>query len=330
MRLLLAGVGSSRHAAEVAGHWWRRWGLEAEAHPATELADGEETFWPRRRGETPDSCLALVAVTQSGSTASVLRLLDEAGAAGVFRVVVTNEADSRGAKRADLAVVTRAGPEQAIPATKSFTAALMALRILGLDWAEAAGTLPLPRVESLRRDHGAILSGPESALRKAREAAEFADRPAGGPWFFLGDSSLRPLASEGALKMVETAVVPALALPSGELAHGPRTLLGPETPVVVLSEGGHPTPSEHRSLVAAREAGAPILRFTAGRRQKKRIAGTRRKDDEGILNLWSGRDVSVAPFSAAPLLQLLALYAGVRRGRNVDAPEGLRKAVKDD
>ena len=49
-----------------------------------------------------------------------------------------------------------------------------------------------------------------------------------------------------------------------------------------------------------------------------------------FLWLGAGAAIEVEPFQVPPVLQLLALYAGVRRGRDVDAPTGLRKAVTDD
>lgn len=322
--MLLAGSGSSRHAAEIASRWWRRWGLDAEAHPATELADREDPF--AGEGMAGGYPPALVAVTQSGATGSILRLLDQAAAAGVRRVVVTNEADSEAASRADLTLATCAGPERAIPATKSFTTALAALRILGLDWAEATGTLPSERRRAADFDTAAIPRTLDPGAVWTGQVSEFAALWPEGPWFFLGEGSLGPLASEGALKMLETAAVPALAIPSGELAHGPRALLAPTTPVVVLSEVAEPTPGEHRSLAVAREAGAPLLRFSEHAERTDAAA----EPVPITLELPHTHGVWLAPFVAAPALQLLALYAGVRRGRNVDAPEGLQKAVGDD
>ena len=113
------GSGTSRHAAEIAAAWFRDAGLSASVSPAGEI------HGPLRDHGCDG---ALIAVTQSGATGSVLRLLDRAEDEGIFRVVVTNEAESPAAGRADLAYVTRAGTERAIPATKSFTAALLALQ----------------------------------------------------------------------------------------------------------------------------------------------------------------------------------------------------------
>lgn len=306
---MFAGCGSSRHAAEVAAVWFRRRGIEAEARPATELADGVDGFGGDGVGRV------LVGVTQSGATGSLLRLFRRVGDAGAVRIAVTNEAGSPAAELADSAVVTRAGSEEAIPATKTFTSALAALRMLG---AEAAGE------SGSGAAAGGAVGAIEAGLDRAEEAAAFAEGVAEGPWVFAGEGALRALAYEGALKMLETAAVPALSIPSGELAHGPRALLGERTPVVVLSESAEPGASEARSLAAAAEAGAPVLRVAPG----PPPAAFRR---DGFTQFdCGGAAVELAPFFAAPVVQLLALYAGAALGRPVDAPEGLTKAVTDD
>ena len=271
-----------------------------------------------------------MAVTQSGATGSVLRLLDQARDEDIFRVVVTNEAGSEAVRRADLAYVTRAGPESAIPATKTFTSALLALRVFGIEWtaacgaagaaagrpgAAAAGMRELRRIPDLLRE--AIAQGP--AVGDFIGAVQ-ADRT----WFFLGSGRFLPLASEGALKMMETAAVPAIALRTEELAHGPFALINRETPVVMHSGAGPASPGEARSLRAVSDAGAPLLRLACAG-----AAGEAPGSEAGRTIRTTG-DPSLRPFSAAPILQLLALFAGRQLGRDVDAPAGLQKAVHDD
>ena len=262
----------------------------------------------------------LVAVTQSGATGSVLRLLDRAEAEGILRVVVTNEAESPAAGRADLAYVTRAGTEKAIPATKSFTAALLALQLFGREWAAVAGeTGKPPEMREIREVPGLLQGAIEHGPRLERFVRGVA---ADRTWFFLGWGPLLPLAAEGALKMMETAVVPAIALRTEELVHGPFALVDRQTPVVLLSEPGGVSPGETRALAALAEAGAPLLRMaTKDFPEKAR---------DGGCTLVSAGAPWLRPFEAAPVLQLLAFFAGRQLGRDVDAPAGLQKAVRDD
>ena len=124
--------------------------------------------------------------------------------------------------------------------------------------------------------------------------------------------------------MMETAAVPAIALRTEELAHGPFALINRETPVVMHSGAGPASPGEARSLRAVSEAGAPLLRLACAG-----AAGEAPGSEAGRTIRTTG-DPSLRPFSAAPILQLLALFAGRQLGRDVDAPAGLQKAVHDD
>ena len=265
---------------------------------------------------------ALIAVTQSGATGSVLRLLDRAGEEEIFRVVVTNEPESPAARRADLAYVTRAGTETAIPATKSFTAALLALRLFGREWTAAEGAAGNPAgMTGIRAIPGLLQRAIEQGPRLERFVGGLA---ADRTWFFLGCGPLLPLAAEGALKMMETAVVPAIALRTEELVHGPFALVDRETPVVLLSEPGGVSQGETRALEALAEAGAPLLRLATADGP-----GEAAHQDAGCTIVSAGEPWQ-RPFEAAPVLQLLAFFAGRQLGRDVDAPAGLQKAVRDD
>ena len=310
---LLIGSGTSRHAAEIAAGWFREAGLSVSVSPAGEI------HGPLRDRGCDG---VLIAVTQSGATGSVLRLLDQAEDEGIVRVVVTNEAESPAAGRADFTYVTRAGTETAIPATKSFTAALLALRLFGKEWAAVEGAAAdLPDVTEVREVPALLQGAIEHGPRLERFVRGIApDRT----WFFLGCGPLLPLAAEGALKMMETAVVPAIALRTEELVHGPFALVDRETPVVLLSEPGGVSLGETRALEALAEAGAPLLRLATADGP-----GEAAHQDAGCTIASAGAPWQ-RPFEAAPVLQLLAFFAGGQLGRNVDAPAGLQKAVRDD
>ena len=303
---LLVGSGSSRHAAEVAAGWLRQAGRSA-------LVSGTGGIRGRLRERVRGG--VLVAVTQSGETGGVLRLLGRAREEGIPRIVLTNEARSPAVRRANLLYATRAGTERAIPATKSFTTALLALRVFANEWACREEPDDLDAVPDLLRE----------ALGHAPRIERFvsglaADRT----WFFLGCGPLLPLAAEGALKMMETAVVPAIALRTEELMHGPFALVDRETPVVLLSEPGGVSPGEARALGALAEAGAPLLRLATADFPK---AAAHPEAGCAIVSAGAPR---LRPFEAAPVLQLLAFFAGRQLGRDVDAPAGLQKAVRDD
>ena len=84
-----------------------------------------------RRRLDLDGVLA-VALSQSGQTEEIVQTLAWAADCGATTVAVTNDADSPLAAAAELALVTQAGPERAVPATKSYTTQLAALVVLAL------------------------------------------------------------------------------------------------------------------------------------------------------------------------------------------------------
>lgn len=124
--------------------------------------------------------------------------------------------------------------------------------------------------------------------------------------------------------MMETAVVPAIALRTEELVHGPFALVDRETPVVLLSEPGGVSPGETRALEALEAAGAPLLRLATEQSPKSAAP------PEAGCTIVSTGAPWLRPFQTAPVLQLLAFFAGRQLGRDVDAPAGLQKAVRDD
>src|SRR5262249_8143390 len=73
-----------------------------------------------------------VGPSQSGRAPEIPRTLDGARDCGASVVVIPNGAGSPLAELADVALVTQAGVEQAVPATKTFTCQLVALAVLAL------------------------------------------------------------------------------------------------------------------------------------------------------------------------------------------------------
>ena len=146
-RLLLVARGSSDNAAIYARYL-------AEVHagmPGSLAAPSVATLYAARL-DLSDTLA--VAVSQSGSTQEIVDTLAWAGTCGAATVAVTNVPDSPLATGADLALITQAGPELAVPATKSYTTQVAALAVV---------------VDALAPAHGSLDAGfaavPEQAAR---------------------------------------------------------------------------------------------------------------------------------------------------------------------
>jgi fructoselysine-6-P-deglycase FrlB-like protein len=168
-----------------------------------------------------------VAVSQSGRTEEIVATHDWARACGARTVAVTNDGDSPLASRADLALVTRAGEELAVPATKTFTTQLAALAVLGL----ALGG---------DREGLDVLRGAPDAVARALGAAEAADELAERLTYVQqlvvsARGYAYAVARELALKLEEACYVTALGLSYADLEHGPIAVVDADTPALLIA-----------------------------------------------------------------------------------------------
>jgi glutamine---fructose-6-phosphate transaminase (isomerizing) len=119
--VVLTGMGSSFHGLNPlllqltnAGH-------------AAILVETSELIYYRRRLLTPDTLL--IAVSQSGRSIEIVRLLNENHRQAPI-IAVTNTADSPLGRRSTAMVLTCAGEEYSV-SCKTYVCALLALRFLG-------------------------------------------------------------------------------------------------------------------------------------------------------------------------------------------------------
>jgi glucosamine--fructose-6-phosphate aminotransferase (isomerizing) len=254
----------------------------------------------------------LVAVfSQSGRTPEVVTTATRLRERGARVVAVTNDADSPLAAAADLTLELGAGPERAVPATKTVTAQMIRAA------AVAAGV----SVGSSRSTTTTITGA--GLARLAPVVAEvLADRApvvaAVERWrghstlLVVGRGTAYAAALESALKVRETAGVFAQGMSSADLLHGPIAAVGPDTPVLVLDADG--PLKEDLDAIAERlvSTGAALIRWPA-------VLGERFRGDLGA-------DV-ISTVAATVRGQQLA-YAWARdRGNDPDRPSGLSKVT---
>jgi glutamine---fructose-6-phosphate transaminase (isomerizing) len=168
-----------------------------------------------------------VSISQSGRTEEIVATQDWARECGARTIAITNADASPLAERADLALVTRAGEELAVPATKTYTTQLAALAVLGLALAADRDGL-----EQLRAAPIAI----EQALGAAEAAEALADRLTYVQRLVVSARGYAyAIARELALKLEEACYVTALGLSYADLEHGPIAVVDAATPALLLA-----------------------------------------------------------------------------------------------
>ena len=319
--VLIAASGSSRHA-----------GLAAEIilEDLCELAVDVEyaSEYACRPAANPRNPSVLV-ISQSGETSDTLAALRYARATGHQTLAIANVAGSTMLREAAAAMPLAAGPEKAIPATKSFTCQLTAVYILALYEAQRLKTIGDAGIDRMIEELQAVPAQIERQLDRWREqTAVLAHRYADATTFlYLGRGVHYAIAREGALKMKETSYVHAEGYPAGELKHGPNALVSEHVPLVVIATVDEASAdSKHRY-----EKTVQLLEDM--KKQGARVIALANTGDRTIPALVADC-IEIMPASEHLLiipevipLQLFSYFMALEHGVDVDRPRNLSKAV---
>jgi len=268
-------------------------------------------------------------VTQSGETADTIAAQREALTRGVKTIAVSNVAEATIPREASAALITGAGPELAVPATKSFTTQVTVLYLMALFLARKRGRMTTEVTRSYLQRLLQLPDAIENNLRVWDELAEqFAQKQFQAEKFlYLGRGVHYAIAREGALKLKEISYAHAEGYPAGELKHGPNALVDEKLPVVVLATCDHHDPDSvlryRRTLDVMKEV----------RSRHGRLVTVATEGDKEITSITDDVFfVPAAPELLLPIvevipLQLFAYHVATKKGYNVDRPRNLVKAV---
>jgi len=264
----------------------------------------------------------VVAVSQSGETIDTLMAVRHARRSGARVIAVVNNEHSAIDREADTAVYTRAGIEIGVAASKTFTAQIAVLGLLGFALAESKSETATQAIEEEKR-HLALLPGRITEVLRdepqIRDLAETIHRAT--DVLFLARGSLYPIALEGALKLKEISYIHAEAYPAGEMKHGPIALIDEGTPVVFLlsKDVAYEKVLSNIEEVKARNGYVIVVTDVEKEPGLDRCA-------DAILRVPAVEGISRPILFTIPL-QLLAYHTAVWRGTDVDQPRNLAKTV---
>ena len=283
--------------------------------------------WPSEGFTRPWPDEITILISQSGTTIDTLAALHESRRKGSKSLAICNVPDSPLTRGSDATLLTYAGEEIAIAATKSFTAQLAALLLLSIYIAEARGASS-KEVAVLENGLKTLPDCMDRVLSVDQKCKELAIKFAGSNNFLvMGRNIDYPIALEGALKLKETSYIQAEGYPTGEIKHGPAALIDEQLPVIVLATHNPNDPGSvmrhEKTVVNIREftnRGIPVVALiTEG---EVEIA----KHTPYLISIPPVAEL-LQPMLAVIPLQLIAYYSGVTRGHNVDQPRNLSKSV---
>lgn len=268
----------------------------------------------------PDTLV--IVVSQSGETADTLAALREAKRCGASVLAITNVVGSSVAREADDTIVTWAGPEIAVASTKAYTSQLIAFMLFSLYWAEQVESLSqeeirhqLAAIEALPEQVELILSQEDQLKRVAEDMAKH------NSLFFIGRGVDYAVSLEGSLKLKEISYIHSEAYPAGELKHGTLALIEEGVPVIALVT--QPALIEkmisNMQEVTARGGRIFVIVDQAHMEQVSKAA-----DEVFVLPTTLAH---LSPALSVVPTQLIAYYASLALGHDVDKPRNLAKSV---
>lgn len=257
-------------------------------------------------------------ISQSGETADSRQVLVKANQMGIPSLTITNVPGSTLSREATYTMLLHAGPEIAVASTKAYTAQVATLAILAKAVGDANGNkvaadfdvvhelaIVAQSIEATLSEKDTIAEKAEVLLKETRNA------------FYIGRGSDYYVAMEASLKLKEISYIQCEGFAAGELKHGTISLIEEGVPVIALISSNPVLASHTRGNIQEVEArGASVLTIVD--------ESQAREGDDIIVT-------TVHPFLSAIAMvvpaQLIAYYATLQRGLDVDKPRNLAKSV---
>lgn len=256
----------------------------------------------------------VIAVSQSGETADTLAAAALAKERGAKVLALTNVPYSSLTALADFVLLTHAGRETAVAATKSFCAQLASLysiaaALAALKGRSAPSLVPFP----------ALCEDALSRSQKVKVWARALCRKKSV--YFIGRGADYAVAIEGSLKLKEVSYLASEGYPAGELKHGTLALVGEDAPVVALLSDARLAEKTMNAVHEVRSRGARVFLITTLPSCAEGVL-----PEEDVL-LLSACEAVFSPLCTVVPLQLLAYETAVLLGHDPDKPRNLAKSV---
>ncbi|MBE3519488.1 MAG: glutamine--fructose-6-phosphate transaminase (isomerizing) [Firmicutes bacterium] len=314
-RIFIVACGTAYHASLTGKALFERLaGISTEVDLASEFRYREPLVPPGS---------LVIAVSQSGETADTLAAMREARARGARVVAVTNSPVSSLAREAESVVYQRAGVEIAVASTKAYVTQVLCLALLALHMGLCTGRLAC---DEARKIMSSLEKLPEEARRalelEARVKEIASDVSRFDDVFFIGRGVDYHTAMEGQLKLKEVSYIHAEAYAAGELKHGTLALIEQGTPVVAVLTDPSVAAKTASNVMEVKARGGRIISVTT-----PLTSGVFAPGPLDVEMQVPASYPLVSPAVAVIPLQLLAYYAALQRGTDIDKPRNLAKSV---
>lgn len=254
----------------------------------------------------------VMGISQSGKSPDIVAVLAEARRQGALTAAITNAPQSDLAGFADIVIDLGAGPERAVAATKTYTAELGAIALLGAYLAGEADMLAA--LQSIPEAMASVLDM-EGDIARIAPRYRYMERSV-----VIGRGYNYCTAFELALKMKELTYSIVEPYSSADFLHGPLAMIESGFPVVVIAPGGKMLPGMQDLVKTLREREAEIISIS----EDPQILSQSRIP----LKLPVSVPEWLSPLTSILPGQMLAMHIAHVRDFDVDSPRGLRKVTE--
>ncbi|MBB5335738.1 glutamine--fructose-6-phosphate transaminase (isomerizing) [Pectinatus brassicae] len=312
-KIFIVACGTAYHAGLVGKYY-----IEKLARIPVELDIASEF---RYRNPIVDEHTLVIIVSQSGETSDTLAALKETKRLGGKTLAITNVVGSSIARDADEVIYTWAGPEIAVASTKAYTTQLVTMFLLAMYMAGIKKTIAPERTKDLLTQLRALPDQISRTLEDTEPIKTFAKQYGfNEDVFFIGRSLDYNVALEGSLKLKEISYIHAEAYAAGELKHGTLALIVKGVPVIALAtqKSVYEKTISNIKEIKARDA---VVIGIAAETDNELI-----KYVDHVIKVPATDELLIPLLTVVPL-QMLAYYAAITRGCDVDKPRNLAKSV---
>lgn len=312
-KIYIVACGTAYHAGLVGKYY-----IEKLARTVVEVDVASEF---RYREPIVDENTLFIAVSQSGETSDTLAAMKESKRLGAKTLALTNVVGSSIAREADQVLYTWAGPEIAVASTKAYTTQIVLFFMLALYMAQIKQTLKPERIAELIGMLREIPAQVSRTLEDVDPIKTFAKQYGfNEDVFYIGRSLDYDVALEGSLKLKEISYIHAEAYAAGELKHGTLALIVEGVPVIALATQKSVYEKTLSNIKEVKARDAVVIGIAAeGDEELEKYVDHVMKVPE--------TDELLIPILTVVPLQLLAYYAAITRGCDVDKPRNLAKSV---
>lgn len=263
----------------------------------------------------------VIVISQSGETADTLAALRLAKEKGITTLAIVNVVGSSIAREADKVFYTLAGPEISVATTKAYSAQLVAMYCLAVQFARARNTITEKQYGNYITELLTIPDKIQKILQNKERLQWFAAKYANAhDVFFVGRGIDYAISLEGSLKLKEISYIHSEAYAAGELKHGTISLIEPGTLVIGVLTQSDLYEKTISNMLECKSRGAYLMGLTT--------YGKYEIEDQVNFAVYVPKidEHFVGSLAVVPL-QLMGYYVSVAKGLDVDKPRNLAKSV---